>query len=65
MMNTQAHALTMMGIMMMIVMITLTSKVTPPVLTAHQVTKKRRGRRFIGFYGVRTEKYYRRSNYKL
>ena len=41
-MNTHAHTVMIMGIVMMIMMSTITSKVTPPVLTAHQVTWKRK-----------------------
>ena len=42
-MNTQLHAVMMMGITMMIVMRTLTSKLKPKFLTAHQLTWKREG----------------------
>ena len=42
-MNTQSHVVMTMGITMKIMTMTLTSKVTPPVLIAHQVTCKRRG----------------------
>ena len=42
-MNTQAHAVMMMGITMMTVMMILTAKVKSPVLTAHKVTRKRKG----------------------